>query len=226
MTNTHVILVRHGETTANHEQRWYGAMDAPLTERGWLQVKATGEHFARRHSAAPVDAIYVSPLLRARNTAAAISAALGMEAVVDEGLREFSIGDWEGRTYQDLIDHEQLWARWAKDPSFTPPNGESPLSFGKRAEAAVQALAEAHPNQRIVLVTHGGIISCLLAVWLGNNSGDWIRWAPHNCAVSELYWDGERWCGEVVNDISHLPPDGVIEVIPSYAPEMKKSQPD
>ena len=42
MTNTRVILVRHGETTANHEQRWYGAMDAPLTDRGRLQVQATG----------------------------------------------------------------------------------------------------------------------------------------------------------------------------------------
>ena len=50
MTNTHVILVRHGETTANHEQRWYGAMDAPLTERGRLQVQATGERFAHRRT--------------------------------------------------------------------------------------------------------------------------------------------------------------------------------
>ncbi|MCB0025662.1 MAG: histidine phosphatase family protein, partial [Caldilinea sp.] len=114
MTNTHVILVRHGETTANHEQRWYGALDAPLTERGQHQVQATGERFAQRRAGAPVDALYVSPLPRARSTAAAISAALDMEAIVDEGLREFSIGDWEGRTYQDLIDNEQLWARWAK----------------------------------------------------------------------------------------------------------------
>ena len=226
MTNTRVILVRHGETTANHEQRWYGAMDAPLTDRGRLQVQATGERFAQRQMTAPVDALYVSPLPRARSTAADISAALGMEAIVDEGLREFSIGDWEGRTYQDLIDNEQLWARWAQDPTFTPPNGESPMSFGQRAKAAVQGLADAHPNQRIVLVTHGGIISCLLDVWLGSNSGDWIRWDPHNCAVSELRWDGKRWHGEIVNDISHLPPDVVIEVVPSYAPGKEKSQPD
>ncbi|MCB0039247.1 MAG: histidine phosphatase family protein [Caldilinea sp.] len=226
MTNTHVILVRHGETTANHEQRWYGALDAPLTERGQHQVQATGERFAQRRAGAPVDALYVSPLPRARSTAAAISAALDMEAIVDEGLREFSIGDWEGRTYQDLIDNEQLWARWAKDPTFAPPNGESPLSFGKRAVAAVQALTEAHPGERIVLVTHGGIISCLLDVWLGSGTGDWIRWDPHNCAVSELVWDGERWHGEVVNDISHLPPDAVIEVVPSYVPEMEKTRQD
>ena len=75
MTTTHVILVRHGETTANHEQRWYGAMDAPLTERGRLQVQATGDRFAQRRTTAPVDALYVSPLPRARSTAAAISVA-------------------------------------------------------------------------------------------------------------------------------------------------------
>ena len=83
MTNTHVILVRHGETTANHEQRWYGALDAPLTERGQHQVQATGERFAQRRAGAPVDALYVSPLPRARSTAAAISAALDMEAIVE-----------------------------------------------------------------------------------------------------------------------------------------------
>uniref|UniRef100_A0A7C1FDX2 Histidine phosphatase family protein n=1 Tax=Caldilinea aerophila TaxID=133453 RepID=A0A7C1FDX2_9CHLR len=220
-TETRVILVRHGETTANHEQRWYGALDAPLTERGRLQVQATGERFRRRRQQEPVDAIYVSPLPRARSTAAAIAAALGIEPIVEEGLREFSIGDWEGRTYRDLIDNEQLWQRWAQDPTFAPPNGESPASFGRRAIETVQRLAERHPGQRIVLVTHGGIISCVLDAWVGGHTGDWIRWDPHNCAVSELVWDGERWRAERINDISHLPPEAVTEDIPAYHPDQR-----
>lgn len=218
-TETRVILVRHGETTANHEQRWYGALDAPLTERGRLQVQATGERFRRRRQQEPVAAIYVSPLPRARSTAEAIAAALGIEPIVEEALREFSIGDWEGRTYRDLIDNEQLWQRWAQDPTFAPPNGESPVSFGQRAIATVQRLAERHPGQRIVLVTHGGVISCVLDAWVGGGSGDWIRWDPHNCAISELVWDGERWRAEFINDISHLPPEAVTEDIPAYHPD-------
>lgn len=221
---TRVILVRHGETTANHEQRWYGALDAPLTERGRLQVQATGERFRRRREQEPVDAIYVSPLPRARSTAAAIAEALGMEPIVEEGLREFSIGDWEGRTFHDLMENEQLWQRWAQDPTFAPPNGESPASFGKRAIETVQSLAERHPGQRIVLVTHGGVISCVLDAWVGDRSGDWIRWDPHNCAVSELVWDGERWRAESINDVSHLPPEAVTDVVPAYSSEQRNDR--
>lgn len=219
MKKTHVVLVRHGETTANHEQRWYGALDAPLTARGELQVRSTGARFGARQTMAPADIIYVSPLPRARRTAAAIADAIGVEPIIDDGLREFSIGDWEGRTYRDLIDNEDLWGRWAQDPTFAPPNGESPATFGARAVAAVQRLAEQHPDQRIVIVTHGGIISCLLDVWLGERNGDWVRWDPHNCAVSELIWDGQQWRGEVINDISHLPPEAVAAVLPAYNPE-------
>lgn len=219
MTKTTVVLVRHGETTANHEQRWYGALDAPLTERGWLQVRATGERFGALQVIRPADILYVSPLPRARRTAAAISDATGLEPIIDDGLREFSIGDWEGRTYRDLIETDDLWGRWAKDPTFTPPNGESPATFSQRAVEAVQRLATRHPGQRVVVVTHGGIISCLLDIWLGDRTGDWVRWDPHNCAVSELVWDGAHWRGEVINDISHLPPEAVVEVLPSYNPE-------
>lgn len=218
MTTTQVVLVRHGETTANHEQRWYGALDAPLTARGELQVRATGERFRAMQATAPVDALYVSPLPRARTTAAAIAAAIGLEPVIDDGLREFSIGDWEGRTFRDLIETENLWGRWAQDPTFAPPNGESPASFGRRAVAVVQRLAERHPGQRILLVTHGGIISAVLDIWFGGNSGDWVRWDPHNCAVSELIWDGAHWRSVYINDISHLPPEAIVPVLPAYNP--------
>ncbi len=222
MTETYVVLVRHGETTANHEQRWYGALDAPLTARGQVQVQATGERFRTTQTTAPADILYVSPLPRARTTAAAIAGAIGLAPIIDDGLREFSIGDWEGRTYRDLIDTENLWGRWSQDPTFAPPNGESPFSFGRRAVAAVQRLAAQHPGERVVIVTHGGIISCLLDIWLGDRSGDWVRWDPHNCSVSELVWDGEAWRSAYVNDISHLPPEAVIDVLPAYNPAAEK----
>lgn len=215
MTTTRLILVRHAETTANQEQRWYGALDAPLTPRGERQVEATARRFAQ-WTEDPVDAIYSSPLPRARRTAAAIAQSLDLELLIDDGLREFSIGDWEGRTYRELMETERLWERWAEDPTFAPPNGESPLTFGRRAVEALKKLAEAHACQSIVAVTHGGVISCALDAWLGNQSGEWIRWDPPNCAVSALEWNGERWHGKMVNDISHLPPDAVAAEKPAY----------
>lgn len=217
--NTRVILVRHGETEANKLQMWHGSLDAPLTERGQLQVAATGRRFAECVQHKRIDHLYVSPLPRARSTAAAIADAIGLQPVVEDGLREFSIGDWEGRTYRDLIDNEQLWRRWEIDPTFSPPNGESPTSFGERAVAAVEMLAEKHRGQTFVAVSHGGLIGAVLDAWLGNRSGDWMRWEPHNCAISVLEWDGDRWRGIMVNDINHLPEEAIIRERPEYHQE-------
>ena len=122
---------------------WHGSLDAPLTERGRLQVAATARRFAECSKHEQIDLLYVSPLPCAGSTAAAIAQAIGMTPVVEDGLREFSIGDWVGRTYRDLIDNEQLWHRWAIDPTFTPPNGESPVGFGERAVVVLETLPPA-----------------------------------------------------------------------------------
>ncbi len=220
---TRVILVRHGETEANLLQMWHGSLDAPLTARGQAQVAATARRFADCARHEQIDVLYVSPLPRARSTAAAIAEAIQKTPVVEDGLREFSIGDWEGRTYRDLIDNEQLWHRWAIDPTFTPPNGESPASFGERAVGAVEALAAHHRHQTLVAVSHGGLIGAVLDAWIGGHSGDWMRWEPHNCAVSVLEHDGDRWHGVMVNDISHLPEDAIIRERPEYHREAEEA---
>jgi 2,3-bisphosphoglycerate-dependent phosphoglycerate mutase len=219
MINTRLILVRHAETEANKLQRWYGALDAPLTEKGMRQVEATARRLADYAARKHVDVLYVSPLPRAIRTAAAIGLAIHHQPIVEEGLREFSIGDWEGRTYRDLIENEQLWRRWAIDPAFAPPNGESPHTFGLRAEAAAQAIVDRHPGATVVAVAHGGIIGAVLDAWLGGGVGEWARWEPHNCAVSVLEFDGQRWKGLVVNDISHLPADAREDERPAYFAE-------
>lgn len=217
--NTRVILVRHGETEANKLQMWHGSLDAPLTARGQVQVQATGRRFAECVQHERIDHLYVSPLPRARSTAAAVAEAIGMAPEIEDGLREFSIGDWEGRTYRDLMDNEQLWHRWALDPTFTPPNGESPTSFGERAVLALQALVDRHRGETFVAVSHGGFIGAILDAWIGDHSGDWIRWEPHNCAVSVLDYDGDRWRGVIVNDISHIPEEAIIRERPDYHQE-------
>ena len=186
-------------------------MIQPNSKCGW--------RFAEYARHARIDYLYVSPLPRARSTAAAIAEALDLTPSVEDGLREFSIGDWEGRTYRDLMDNEQLWHRWALDPTFTPPNGESPTSFGERAVGALQALVDRHRGETFVAVSHGGFIGAVLDAWIGDHSGDWIRWEPHNCAVSVLDWDGDRWRGVIVNDISHIPEEAIIRERPDYHQE-------
>jgi broad specificity phosphatase PhoE len=201
---TTLILVRHGETEANVSQVWHGALDAPLTERGRQQVAATAAYFAQAVRTERIDRLYVSPLARAQSTAAAIADATGLTPIVEPGLREFSIGDWEGRTMQDLRETENLWGRWAEDPWFTPPNGESPGTFNRRVVDAMRSLAAQHPGETLLLVTHSGVIATLLASWIGSGREDWVRFTPDNCSVSRIVGCDDTWEPLEVNSIAHL----------------------
>ncbi len=208
---TKLILVRHAETEGNVSQVWHGALDAPLTERGQQQVAATATRLAQLHAEQPIDVFYVSPLPRAQSTADAIAVATDLLPITEPALREFGLGDWEGRTLQELREVENLWVRWDADPAFAPPNGESPLLFNQRAIQILMTLAEQHAGQTILVVTHGGFISSVLATWLGTDARDWRTFDAHNCAVSILVQQGNGWWGELVNDISHLPPAALAD---------------
>ncbi len=203
--------MRHGETEANVAQIWHGSEDAPLTARGRSQVAATAERMARLAIERPVDAFYESPLARAQSTARAIADAIGLEPQIETGLREFGLGDWEGRSFVDLRDKEQLWLRWQRDPDFAPPNGESPRAFAARIVETMDDLAARHQDHAVLVVTHGGVISNLLGQWLGEGAGDWRKWDSHNCAVTVLESaPSGGWMALVVNDITHLPPEAVV----------------
>jgi broad specificity phosphatase PhoE len=208
---TKMIIVRHAETEANVLQVWQGALDAPLTARGMLQVEHTARRIAELTQEHPLDHFYVSPLPRAQSPAAAIAAAIRLEPVIEPDLREFDLGDWEGRSFLELREVENLWNRWAADPAFAPPNGESPLSFGRRVQEAFARLAADHLDQTLLIVSHGGVISNILASWLGAGPGDWRNWEAHNCAISVIESSPASWQGVLVNDIAHLPPAARIE---------------
>jgi probable phosphoglycerate mutase len=90
------------------------------------------------------------------------------------------------------------------------------VGFGERAVATLEDLAAHHRHQNIVAVSHGGLIGAVLDAWIGDHSGDWMRFEPHNCAVSVLDWDGDRWRGTLVNDISHIPAEAIISERPDY----------
>jgi broad specificity phosphatase PhoE len=202
---TRLVLVRHAETEANQHQLWQGDLDAPLTPRGLLQVQTTATRLAELHAQSPFNVFYVSPLLRAQSTAAAIAAATGLRVQIEAGLREFGLGDWEGRSLRELREVENLWGRWDADPAFAPPNGESPVSFNRRATTALAALAARHVGECVLAVTHGAFISSVLATWLGGDARNWRSFDAPNCSVSILTLHDEGWRGDLVNDISHLP---------------------
>jgi len=146
---TMIYLVRHGETDWNRARRIQGSTDIPLNDTGRAQAAATGSLLARRSW----SAVYASPLVRAYETAAIIADELGLPAPVPvPEIVERNYGAAEGLTGAEI---EQRY------PNLVPGR-ESRDEVAARAIPAILALAEAHPGESIVVVSHGGVIRTLL----------------------------------------------------------------
>jgi broad specificity phosphatase PhoE len=185
---TILTLVRHGQTAANVDRVWHGSIDTPLSEVGRAQARRLGAHVAAAYR--DVAAVYASPLSRARDTAQAIASTLSLEVLSDGDLSEFSLGEWEGRTYADLHHAEGMWQRMADDPDYAPPGGESPRSVATRVERALRRIALAHEGSRTVVVSHGGAFNLGLGLVLDGRPNSWSR-VVDNCSVSELVLEPE-----------------------------------
>ena len=148
---TLIYLVRHGETDWNRERRIQGSTDIPLNDTGRDQAATTGDLLASRRW----DGVYASPLARAYETGAIIARRLGLpEPGVVPDLAERRYGQAEGLT-GDEID--------ARFPGETPvPGRESREEVAARTLPALVTLAEQHPGESIVVVSHGGVIRTIL----------------------------------------------------------------
>jgi broad specificity phosphatase PhoE len=155
-----ILLARHGESRDNvAPQRFSGWLDAPLTDRGREQARA----LAAVAEQAGVAAVWTSQLVRARETAEIVAAALGLEPRVDERLAESHRGRWEGRLVSDLQREEpDAWAAWQRGGAgYRFPGGESLAEHQARALAAMEAV-RAGPMPALV-VCHGGTIRVIAA---------------------------------------------------------------
>jgi broad specificity phosphatase PhoE len=196
---TLLTLVRHGETSANVDGVWHGSIDTALTARGRRQAELVARHLAATRGDA--RALYASPLARARDTAAAIARALRLELALEEHLREYHLGDWEGRTYRELAATERLFERMQADPDWTPGGGESARQVAERFAGALARIAARHPGERVVVVGHGGALTLALGLLLDGDCAAWRR-VMDNCAVSDLVLEPPELV--VFNEVGHL----------------------
>lgn len=178
-----LLMVRHGQTPANIEKVWHGSTDTPLTDLGREQARLLGEYF---HRIVIPDVIYASPLQRARDTAQAIADRHGLPLVIDERLREFSLGEWEGIKFDDIDILHGARAELYGNPEFAAPGGESQLMVRNRMVAAIDEVLHRHPDQNVVLVSHGTALGIAIAHFLHNDTTRWLDYVKHNTAVSEL----------------------------------------
>jgi broad specificity phosphatase PhoE len=146
---TTLLLVRHGETDWNATGRLQGHTDRPLNEYGRRQA----QELAERLAGDGIDVVYASDLARARETAEIIADRLGLGVRVDPDLREKNWGNWEGLT--------------ADERARVEFEGESTEAHRKRVLRAVRRIVAEHPEERVVVVTHGGSLRRIQAAVSG-----------------------------------------------------------
>ena len=205
MSITRLILVRHGETIANREYRYVGSRDDVLSSHGETQA----EELAEALSILPVSAVYTSPQQRAYLTALPIAARHSLEAQTVDDLREMSFGAWEGLSRAEVAarspEDAQYLQAWEKNIALMPPEGESFEALRERVCAAVERLAQQHPDQAIVLVSHVGPIKVLLCAALGVPTSTAFRIFLDPATISVVDWrDAEHATVRLVNSHAHL----------------------
>jgi probable phosphoglycerate mutase len=153
-----LILVRHGETLSNRENRVQGITDIELSDYGRIQA----EKLAESLKGEPIERIVSSPLRRAYETAKAISKFHGTMIEADPDLQEMNHGDFENLTIQELRKkHISILKQWENDPaSVVMPNGESLHDLQRRAWGAIEGITETARNA--VVVTHNMTIRTIL----------------------------------------------------------------
>jgi len=217
----HLVLLRHGQTQSNADGRMQGQINTALTEVGIAQAAAAAEVLAKRQPLL----IYSSDLSRALDTALELSRHSGQPVRCDERLRETHLGDWQGKTYQE-VDAESPGMRqaWRKDARLAPHGGESRIDVADRSVPLVRHIVENEPEwgaddcQRpVVLVAHGGLIAALTAALLdlpvdswpvlgGMSNASWTQVSAHSeddARFSELRWRLDVWnaSAQVSNDV-------------------------
>jgi broad specificity phosphatase PhoE len=190
---TRLWLVRHGQIAANVEGRWHGWTDSPLTDTGRRQVERVADWF--RAAAHPVRAIYTSPLQRTHDTARGIGQALGLEPEPVRDLREYGIGDLEDTPFRELVDRLGFFERIRKDRHWAPSGGESLHGVVTRMQATLIALADRHPGEDVVVVSHGAAMALAIAQFMDADAQAWGNYHVSNCSVSELWLHPEPALG-------------------------------
>ncbi len=199
---TRIIAIRHGETAWNVDTRIQGHLDIPLNDTGLWQAARVGEALADE----TVAAIYTSDLQRAHATAQAVARTTGAPLATDEGLRERSFGQFQGRTFAEIeAELPEQARRWRqRDPDYAPEGGESLTTLRTRIAGTVARLAARHTGEQVVLVAHGGVLDALYRLATGQDIRSPRTWHLGNAAINRLLWtpDGLTLVGW--GDVGHL----------------------
>jgi 2,3-bisphosphoglycerate-dependent phosphoglycerate mutase len=201
---TTVLLVRHGESAPALADQPFALLDGhgdpELDPVGVEQAERIGERLAKER----VDAIYVTTLRRTHETAAPLAARLGITPIIEPDLREVFLGEWEGGALRmKAAAADPIFVEIFREERWDVIPGAEPLDdFEARTQRGLQRIVDAHPDGRVVVVVHGGVIGQLLHHVTGSRRFAFA--GADNGSISEIVVTGERSVLRRYNDTSHL----------------------
>ena len=160
------IIVRHGFSVFNKEHRFTGQIDIPLDEIGVAQAACNADYVLSHYK---IDCVYSSDLCRAYNTVKPIADALGLPITTSEGLRELSIGEWEGALIAEIkqTQPEALAFYRSRKPEACTPGGETKQHLQDRLTGCMAEIAAQNDGKTVLIGSHGGAIRFLCCAWMG-----------------------------------------------------------
>ena len=209
VSETTLIVIRHGETEWNRDRRMQGTTDTHLSSLGRAQAQALGRRLATQR----FSALYSSDLSRARDTARAIAEHTRREVVVDARLQERRFGIFEGLTAGEIMSrYPEEHARFAsRDQDYEVPGGESARSFTERCLGCLSEIAGRHPGEVVVVVSHGLVLDALYRAAHGLAHGERRPVPLINASVNLFGYDASAWRLVLWGDVTHLAADEVTQ---------------
>lgn len=204
---TRLIVIRHGFSVSNAERRYTGQQDVPLSDLGREQAELVADYLTANEK---IHAIYASDLCRAIDTVAPTAKRIGVTVIPEVGLRETDVGDWTGRTYEEVQEaYGELLARHRADPDVPCPNGECHRAVFARIRETVYRLAEWHRGQTVVISTHAMPARCIEALSAGHGIEQIRehRVAP-NASIRIYTYENRQLISMGRNIVSHLEKPG------------------
>lgn len=204
-----LILVRHGESEWNRTGRYQGQEDAPLSDLGLRQADALANRLEHEH----IDAIYTSPLQRARRTAEAIARYHPQVPFVeDPALYEIHHGAWQGLLASEVRErYPDLFEEWRTFPTRCQmPGGESFSNILKRTLNLRERLCRLHSDGTVLLSTHDVVVKILIADALGMHMDRINRIWVTNASISVVEYTDELPFLVSLSEACHL---GQLETV-------------
>jgi broad specificity phosphatase PhoE len=199
---TRVYLVRHGTTEWNKEEIFRGRVDCKLNETGQGEAKALAEYLRN----VPLDAVYSSPLSRARETAQAIAEVHGLQVIDEPAFIDIDFGEWHGLPLKEVKErYTEVYNAWRERPqAVTFPGGENLAQVRTRAWEGLQQVVRQNPEKTILIVSHRVVTKILICAVLGLGDSHFWQIKQDTTAVNCFEYNRGVFFVALINDTCHL----------------------